>query len=124
MRTKTQQYAAQIFEQVSRMSEADERARDKYGSMAHRLPVLVRTAGLAQALGFVESKGTPVQQQLIRNMSEVIGVPNLCERSRKAELSEYMTMTKDVMAALVWYKRFAESVLNVQSDANGKDAGE
>lgn len=124
MRTNDQEYSVQIFAQVTRMSTEEEAARDKYGSMAHRLPVLIRTAGLAQALGFVQSRGTPEQQQLIQDISEVVGVSNICEGSREAELGEYMRLTRDVMAALVWYKRFAESVLDVQSDADGKDAGE
>jgi len=124
MRTKAQEYASRIFPQVSGMSDAGQQARAKYGSMAHKLPVLIRTAGLAQALGFVESRGTPEQKKLIQHISEAIGVPDMCERSRKAELHEYMALTSNVMAALVWYKRFATSVLGVQSDVDVEDVGE
>lgn len=124
MRTRDQEYAAQVLKQVTQMAQAEEKARNGYGSMSHRLPVLIRTAGLAQALGFVESRGTLEQKQLIRDIAEVIRVPDICERSRQADLGEYMKLTRDVMAALVWYKRFAESLLNIQSDADGKDAGE
>ena len=122
MRTKAQEYASRIFPQVSGMSDAGQQARAKYGSMAHKLPV--RTAGLAQALGFVESRGTPEQKKLIQHISEAIGVPDMCERSRKAELHEYMALTSNAMAALVWYKRFATSVLGVQSDVDVEDVGE
>jgi hypothetical protein len=35
-----------------------------------------------------------------------------------------MALTSNVMAALVWYKRFATSVLGVQSDVDVEDVGE
>ena len=124
MQTKDQQYAAQAFEQVNQMLGESKDARDKYGSMAHRLPVLIRTAGLAQALGFIESRGTEAQVQLMRDISVVIGVPEIGRVSRQAKLPGYMKLTRDVMAALVWYKRFAASVLNVQADVDGEGAGD
>jgi CRISPR-associated protein Cmr5 len=37
----------------------------------------------------------------------------LLNTSRTAQLAEYMRLTNDVMAALLWYKRFAQSVLGV-----------
>ena len=98
---------------------------NKYGSMAHRLPILIRTAGLAQAVGFVESRGDDSQKLLLQHVSRVVSVDNLGEASRKANLQEYMRLTRDVMAALVWYKRFAESVLGVDQSLDGDEgAGE
>ncbi|MBP8613611.1 MAG: type III-B CRISPR module-associated protein Cmr5 [Firmicutes bacterium] len=85
---------------------------------------LIRTAGLAQAVGFVQSRGTTAQRQLLDDLSEAVGVENIAESTREAELTDYMKLTNDVMAALVWYKRFAASVLGVESEAGDEGAGE
>ncbi|HOB31032.1 MAG TPA: type III-B CRISPR module-associated protein Cmr5 [Bacillota bacterium] len=122
MLTKDQQYASLAFDQVNKMRNESKDDQTKYGSMAHRLPVLIRKAGLAQAIGFVESRGTSAQQELLNHISEAVGVEDIAEYSRKAELAEYMKLTNDVMAALVWYKRFAVSVLKVESGMD-EDAG-
>jgi CRISPR-associated protein Cmr5 len=119
--TRNQRYAAQIFEQVSQLPKAQ---HEKYDSMAHKLPVLVRTAGLAQALAFVESGNSDEQKKLLDHLAEVVGMGNrqtLVKCIRTAELAEYMRLTRNVLAALDWYKRFAQSVLDV--DTGGKTEG-
>lgn len=120
MLTRSQRYAAQIFEQVSQVPEAE---RQKYGSMAHKLPVLIRTAGLAQALAFVHSRGSDEQKKLLDHIAAVIDEPDLLARSRTAELADYMRLTRDVLAALVWYKRFAQSVLGIEAGEEVEGGG-
>lgn len=124
MLTRDQQYAASAFKQVESMSQRNKDEQSKYGSMAHRLPALIRTAGLAQAVGFVQSRGTSAQQLLLDHISEAIGVENIAESSREANLTDYMKLTNNVMAALAWYKRFAVSVLGVESEPADEDRGE
>jgi CRISPR-associated protein Cmr5 len=126
MLTRDQRYAAQIFEQVNEFREAPENQRKKYGSMAHKLPVLIRTAGLAQALAFVDSRGSDEQKKLLEHLAVVVNeqnAQNLLERSRTAELADYMRLTRNVLAALVWYKRFAQSVLDVDPTATAEGGG-
>lgn len=118
MRTRSQEYAAKIFEQVMQVGEDE---RKKYGSLAHRLPVLIRTAGLAQALAFVDARHRGAGERLLEDIAAVVQLEKkekLLERSRKAELAEYMRLTHNVLAALVWYKRFAQSVLGVEAGAD------
>lgn len=113
MITRDQKFAVDAYKKVSRVKKED---APSYGSMAHKLPILIRTAGLAQALEFVNSRGKPVQTQLIKDIAETIGIKGLLpERARAAELREYMYLTEQVMAALLWYKRFAQSVLGVDA---------
>lgn len=106
---------------------ADKEDKDKckkYGSMSHRLPVLIRTAGLAQALAFVEARGDAGGKKLLEDIAIVLdfkGKEALLESSRGAELPEYMLLTRKVLAALTWYKRFAQSVLSVESGAAEED---
>src|SRR5579875_672637 len=119
MQTRDQKYALTAYEHVSKVNMDD---KQSYGAMAHKLPILIRTAGLAQALSFVEARGKKPQAQLLTDIALTIGNANrqeLLERVRKAELSEYIYLTKQVMDALLWYKRFAQSVLGVDaSEAN------
>ena len=122
MLTRNQQYAAQIFEQVSQLPKNE---HQKYGSMAHKLPILIRTAGLAQALEFVHSRGSDEQSKLLDHIAAVVNEPDLLARSRTAELADYMHLTRKVLSALVWYKRFAQSVLGVEAGGEAEGgAGE
>jgi CRISPR-associated protein Cmr5 len=126
MQTRKQEYASSAFEQVSALKTASEAEKDpeayrkRYGSMAHKLPVLIRTAGLAQALEFVQSRGKDEHKKLLGHLEQTV-LPNrahgesLLKRSREAQLGEYTRLTRDCLAALLWYKRFAESVLGVKA---------
>lgn len=158
MQTREQEYAEIIFGQVNDFKDAaHNRHKDKpqqakqeidqYGSMAHQLPVLVRTAGLAQALTFVEARGKPAHKQLLddlalvfdketreklaaakqeankqeANKPEPLPSPGakLAAAARTSDLPAYMRLTQQVLAALIWYKRFAQSVLDVESGDKG-----
>lgn len=139
--TRDQKYATMIFRQIGEVEQTaptkvgeDKVYRDAYGSMAHKLPVLIRTAGLAQALEFVEARGKKMRDgrkphhHLLNHLSlAVLGEANegkeigLRNRSRNTEqLNEYMRLTHEALAALLWFKRFAQSVLDVE-DANQGD---
>lgn len=125
MQTRDQKFAAAIYKQVNDVvKEKSKEDRDRYGAMAHKLPVLIRTAGLCQALAFVDARSNDTQKLLLEHMAEVLKVGSkgdLLERSRTAALADYMALTHDAMAALLWYKRFAQSVLGVDAadDAGG-----
>jgi CRISPR-associated protein Cmr5 len=128
MQTRNQRLAADVFSKVSEFKGrfTDENGKVKrehepevklYGSLAHRLPVLIRQAGLAQALAFVEARGRTTQMDLLTHLSLTVkGIEDaLLTRSREAKLSEYVQLTRETLAALTWYKRFAQSVLEVEA---------
>jgi CRISPR-associated protein Cmr5 len=128
MLTREQEYAATIYGQVSNEIEPKPRAsQKKYGSMAHKLPVLIRVAGLAQALQFVESRGKDEQKLLLQHLALALGFTDdegenvkkakakLLDKSRTSQLGSYMHLTQQALAALQWYKRFAQSVLKVEA---------
>jgi len=125
MHTRDQVFAAAVFKKVSDFHKAnDKAAHKKYGSMAHKLPVLIRTAGLAQALAFLEARGNEDQKQLLSDLQAVLKQPKLVANSREAQLDEYARLTREALAALLWFKRFAQSVLKVEaSDEPGDDNG-
>jgi CRISPR-associated protein Cmr5 len=118
MQTRNQEIAADVFNRVNEIKQN----KEEYKSMADKLPVLVQTAGLAQALSFVEARGTETQKQLLKDLSETLKKvvkieqlknQSLPEYSRETtSLQEYLHLTRQVMVALLWYKRFASSVLD------------
>ncbi len=121
MQTRDQKYAADVYKRVLEVKKAEKADRDRYGAMAHQLPILIRTAGLAQALAFLDSRESEGHKQLLIDLTATVGKPvgTLTANARGAEMSEYMNLTRQVMAALLWYKRFAQSVLDVKSSEVG-----
>ncbi|MEI7643921.1 MAG: type III-B CRISPR module-associated protein Cmr5 [Chloroflexales bacterium] len=128
--TREQVYASAVFAQITPLISEDEPTRKAYGSLAHKLPVLIRTAGLAQSLAFVQARnkeGTP-QRMLLNDLEVVLQVSGiltantrLVERSRTASFEEYMRLTEGALEALLWFKRFAQSELKVQSGAESQE---
>ncbi|GAB4559042.1 MAG: type III-B CRISPR module-associated protein Cmr5 [Anaerolineae bacterium] len=121
MRTLEQQMASEIYSQVAGL-KGDKQKATEYGSMAHKLPVLIRQAGLVQALAYVEARGKPGAKQLLSDLAAVLGEKsseNLLAHTRDADLLEYMDLTRRATVALTWYKRFAQSVLGVDPTDEG-----
>ena len=132
MQTRSQKYAVAVWKELQTTREPDPAKRgpikrdqaqfnkDEYGGMAHKLPILIQACGLAQALVFVAARGKDSHKLLLRDLATVLGIPNLPERARTAELTEYMRLSQQAIEALLWFKRFAQSELNVD-DASGAD---
>lgn len=134
--TRDQQYAAAVYEQVIKLEphKKEEWVQD-YGRLANHLPVLVKRAGLTQALSFAEAKSKEEDEkknkksgdkQLLSDLEDVIrkisGQTNLQlrQKSLTADLPDYLWLTQQVMTALHWYKRFAQSVLDVKQGDEGR----
>ena len=148
LQARSQRYAAEVYGKVSAVKTATRKGdafRKKYGGMAHKLPILIRTAGLAQALSFVESKaktGEPDEQKkkveaqaltaLLKDIGGVVLQDNMqtlaeTSRDKDTDLFAYMHLTRRTLDALVWFKRFAVSVLDVKQgddEAGDSDAEE
>lgn len=129
MKTLEQEFAAEIYKQVSEYVNKENKG--EYGSMAFTLPVLVRTAGLAQALAFVESRKKDTYNQLLDHLAKVVMVDaadktkdRFVEKSRSADSEEYMYITRRTLLALKWYKRFAQSVLGITGTTDSEAGGE
>lgn len=123
MATRDQQRAATIHGQMTVLEDG---LRKKYGRMAHKLPVLVRTAGLVQALEFVNSRGDDGARRLLEDLAVTTGhgsARDLLDASRGGALHDTMWLTREVLACLLWYKRFVQSVLGVSAD-EGDDHGQ
>lgn len=124
MKALSQEYAAMVYGQVEKRKDKTDKERKQYGSMAHKLPVLVRQAGLLQAMTFVHTRGKPGHTALLGDLAQAVSgssAGQFLEKCRTNELADYIWLTRKTLAALEWYKRFAESVLEVKA---GEEGGE
>ncbi len=126
MKTRDQEYAADVYKKVSEVKKnVKEAERNRYGGMAHQLPILIRSAGLVQALAFLESRDTEGHRLLLNDLAATVGRPGtLLKSAREAGIGEYMYLTRQVLAALLWYKRFAQSVLDIKASDAERDVSQ
>jgi CRISPR-associated protein Cmr5 len=123
MKTRAQQDAKQAYDQISQLPKAvDGKA---YGNLCHQFPMLVLRSGLCQAVAFyvVKANGdthSESYKKFLQNMAAVAGETNtntdheaFQRRIHGMELTEYQQTTRRILAAAIWYKRFAVSLLNV-----------
>ncbi|NOK58063.1 MAG: type III-B CRISPR module-associated protein Cmr5 [Chloroflexi bacterium AL-W] len=126
MLTREQRYAAKVYDQICNIRDSSKSEKGfidpkKYGALCHKLPVLIRTSGLTQALVFVQARKEQVGKQLIGDLGQTIDQPNLIDVVKKAELGPYMRLTQQALDALLWYKRFAQSELGVAHSGEEQD---
>lgn len=124
MLTRTQRYAADVFGRVEPLAQEDKAYRDKYKSMAEKLPALIRSAGLAQALAFVQAKAVKEEAwgDLLDHLAQTLyyadrAALSAASRSPQCTLSVYLRLTNETLEALLWYKRFAQSLLDAPAQA-------
>lgn len=126
--TSEQRRALMALEHVATVVAAED--RKQYASMAHKLPALVRSAGLCQALHFVRTRKKPALERFLDHIALQAGrvVPGiadgeaLCVRARTAELGTYLVLTREVLASATWYSRLAESEWGIKRDAELQEA--
>lgn len=105
MLTREQIYAKKAYEQVETVSSHNCRA--DYKSAAKSLAVLIRTAGLVQAVHFSSTRNDG-SKQLIEDLEANIGCAGLLDEARNVEIGSYIRLTDKCLAALKWYKRFVD----------------
>lgn len=104
--TRSQRIAAKAYECVSQVKAAE---KDKYHAFAKKLPVLIHTCGLAQAVAFGASKDDCKKN--IEDLGIVLGRPQLANESVSAQCMLYIHLTREAMLAAGWLKRYAEALL-------------
>jgi len=112
MRTRSQEWAQKAYEKVK--AAAASKGAEEYENMALKFPVLVRQAGLAQALAFLQSRGKEAHHAYGNDLAQVLGragLEALAEEARKAELMAYLRLTREVLQAAEWFKRFAQALM-------------
>lgn len=122
MATRDQDRASLAFKHVDQFKPNTKEAK-KYATVVHKLPALLQTAGLCQALHFVQSRKDVSQNELVTHMAEQLHRVNesikdpasLMTRVRQADLSEYLQLTDEAMACAAWYRRMVQGVLKIEA---------
>jgi CRISPR type III-B/RAMP module-associated protein Cmr5 len=117
--TLEQTRAAMAYGHLEKVTTKEDRTL--YGSMAQKLPALIRSAGLCQAIYFVKSRKKPALDTLLGHLSEQLGrvdpkihdLDSLCARARETPLANYVWLTREALASVSWYGRLARSEWNV-----------
>lgn len=127
MRTRAQDYLVLAERMVSQVAEEEAQVQKIYGGLCHSFPILVRTSGLCQALAFSKDKATVTEgmrsprsrahELLLDHVRQVLGLPggDALAAVSEAELATYMVYTRRILAAWLYFKRFAVSILKVRS---------
>lgn len=92
--------------------------KKEYGSLAHKLPVLILQNGLAQATGFLLAKKTTAHLALLEDLAKVMGRPAgmaLHTEIIEANVPQTMLLTRRALEAAGWLKRYAQGVLKVNA---------
>ena len=119
MQTLQQRYAKAVYQRIQdiKQSYPDDKQKE-YGALALKLPVLVRQAGLVQALTFVAARQREAHKyRILDDLAQVLGLgsgDDLLAQARSTSVVEYMFLTQQVLWTLEWFKRFAQSELKVE----------
>jgi CRISPR-associated protein Cmr5 len=125
--TLEQQRATMAFEHLKAVTEKKE--QKLYGAMAQKLPALIRSAGLCQALYFVKSRGKDPLNTLLEHLGQqmqrvdpgITGRESFCDKARESDLAHYVWLTREALASVNWYGRLARSEWGILP---GDDSGE
>jgi CRISPR-associated protein Cmr5 len=122
--TREQKRAHISFQQVQALQNESEAKRKAYGRVCHKLPVLIRQAGLVQALAFIQAKAKDGNERILDHLAAALHQAQvlpagtrdaLLNTARTAEMGPYVYLTREVQALLLWHKRYAQSVLGVEA---------
>ena len=89
-----------------------------YGRLCHSFPVMVLTCGLCQAVAFSQAKAKDegnrgkAHSSILADVEAIVGIG--AEKIVEASAFDYMHFTRRILAAWIYYKRFAVSVLKVE----------
>ncbi len=115
---------------VEAVSKDEEAKRKRYATVVYQSIPLIHNSGLVQTIEFLKSLSNAEKreqaerflQQLARHLigvdPEIKDLESLAKRAREAKMAEYMVLTREVMATLVWFRRFVQSVLKIHSAAD------
>jgi len=114
MNNLNQTLARSVYDKIEAINAAgrDDKYKKKYGKMALRLPALVQSAGLLQALAFVENNNEIPPKDLVGDLASVLVFPtkqDLLDACIDSPFGEYRYLTRRSVIALTWFKRFAQS---------------
>lgn len=125
MASRDRERAAKAYTHVSAYLDeqgSPKKGAKKYATIVHKLPSLLQSAGLCQALHFASTRDAEMQKivghlatQLNRVNPKIKTADDLLARAREADLTEYLQLTQEAVACAGWYRRMVQGVLKVEA---------
>ncbi len=84
--------------------------RAEYKALVMKLPVLLRQSGIVQGLVFVRSRGE-LGETILNDLASVYGARSgdvLLGGARDEQLPGYLALSRDLIDAATWLRRFAQ----------------
>ena len=128
MKPRSHQLALAAYQRVEARKSFS--ASKKYGAIAHKLPALILQNGLAQASGFLLAKGKEEHLALLDDLAQVlreVGEAGCADRKAMhetiigADVMKTMHLTRRILDASGWLKRYVQGVLKVDATGEGVD---
>lgn len=125
--TRQQQWAKETLKRVG--NQKGKATESKYRTLCMKLPSLLKQSGILQSLAFMRARDE-IGKQFCDELAQVYGVPKegeqsagevLQKRAQRAELNEYLVLSRDLIAVSVWFRRFAQAELR-DSDGTPTDS--
>ncbi len=119
MKLRTHEMAQQAHTRIEKRLTYEKKR--EYGSLAHKLPVLILQNGLVQATGFLLAKGEKHHLALLDDLAHLLGTAggaSFHQTVIKADVTQTMLLTRRALEAAGWLKRYVQGVLKV--DATGE----
>jgi len=122
--TRQQKWAQSAF--VAVQKQAKSTLEKKYGTYCMKLPSLLLQSGLVQTTAYLRSRGEDAAVQFLNDVAATLRESKstgkeLDEQARKAPLSEYLRLSRDALQVATWFRRFAQTELEVDVEG-GTDA--
>lgn len=130
LQTRAQADLKKAVENISPLKRSSDKLKKNYIRRVKQFPALVMTVGLAQAVAFSqEKKGKEgalgdAHKKMLEHISGILGFEErvLVEKIQSASTLEYIHMTRRILSAWAYYRRFAVSLLD--SDGTLQEQGE
>ena len=131
--TLEQTRAVAAHDNVQKLLDSSDEDKKRYATVIYQTIALVQNAGLVQTLEFINALSNATKKaaadrflghlaaQLKRVDSRITNADTLRDRVRRANLRDYMHLTRETMATLVWYRRFVQSILKIDISAINED---
>lgn len=121
MKIRTHEYAETAFACIDDVLNKHSSLESKYRTLALSFPSMVLQSGLAQAVAFLMAKGKDEHKLYLEHLARI--VPNcqdykaLHQKIIASNLNEHIQLTRNVLDATSWLKRYTQA--NLKKDSAG-----
>jgi CRISPR-associated protein Cmr5 len=107
-----QKRANKAFSFVEEIKKKSPKRQKEYKSWVKKMPAMIKTNGLGQTLAFYETHNEQIYKDLAEwlHTEKFIDSQNLIQELLKKESPEYRQITNEVMAILLWLRRFVDTI--------------